>query len=85
MASTSNSVGSDSVFSVVVVPPSTCSLLEVVSCPSETELGLVLGVIGDFLVSGELLVDDGDWLLLLAVSNTVQMILLPILNYISDS
>jgi hypothetical protein len=86
MASTNNSVGSDSVFSVVVVPSSTASLLGVVSCPSGTVLGLGFGVMGDFLVSGELLVDDGDWGTLLAgagvicaktsvaVSKTVQMI-----------
>src|ERR687891_449513 len=61
MASTNNSVGSDSVFSVVIDPPSTCSLLGVVSCPLGTVLGLALGVMGDFTISGELLVDDGDW------------------------
>jgi hypothetical protein len=50
MASTNDSVGSDSVFSVVVVvPPSTGFSLEVVSSP----LGLGLGVMGDFTVSGE--------------------------------
>jgi hypothetical protein len=66
MASANNSVGSDSVFSVVIVSPSTCSLLVIVSCPLETVLGLALGVMGDFAVSGELLVDDGDWGALLA-------------------
>src|SRR5919106_1979836 len=68
MASTNNSVGSDSVFSVVIDPPSTCSLLGVVSCPLGTVLGLALGVMGDFTVSGELLVDDGDRGVLLARS-----------------
>ena len=61
MASTNDSVGSDSVFSVVIVSPSTCSSLGVVSCPLGSVLGLGLGVMGDFTVSGELLVDDGDW------------------------
>ena len=73
MASTNDSVGSASVFSGVVVPPSTCFSLEVVSCPLESVLGLGgLGVIGDFKVSGELLVDDGDTSLLSGASHTNQ-------------
>lgn len=89
MASTNDFVGSDSVFSGVVVPPSTCFSLEVVSCPLESVLGLGgLGVIGDFKVSGELLVDDGDRSLLIgagvicprtsvAVSKTIDKITNP--------
>jgi hypothetical protein len=71
MASTYDSVGA-SVFSVVVVPPSTCSSLQIASCPSGTVLGLGLGVMGDFLVSGvELLVVDVGWWPLLAGAGVI--------------